>query len=277
MKKRLSGLALALFYPLLNTLLQFVVQFVPALFAALLLPRAGSLHSLYLENFLGDLSAAWLPIFAVSSGLFLLIVGLIFHKRGVSLGQMLFSRPLTARQGVLCLLLGLSMYLFTAQLLEIVPFPESWMQRYTETWENFEQSLSVSSFLLYTLLLAPVMEEIIFRGLTLPALRTAMPVWSAVLLQAVLFGAFHMNMMQFSYALLPGVVLGLAGVLTGSLRGPVIMHIVYNSAGFFVGDFIPPPAPWGYALLAVFLMLSTVLLILLRNPTDASQPSRPAL
>ena len=52
---------------------------------------------------------------------------------------------------------------------------------------------------LYSVLIGPVCEELIFRGLTLKYAKRAMPFWVANFLQALLFGVFHMNMIQDVY------------------------------------------------------------------------------
>ncbi len=42
----------------------------------------------------------------------------------------------------------------------------------------------------------PVCEELVFRGVTMRLVRRALPFWAANLMQAVLFGIFHMNWIQ---------------------------------------------------------------------------------
>ena len=265
MKKRVACLLLAAAYPLLNLLLQTITQLVPALYASVSILHGGGLGSLYRNAFADHLAEAWPLVFLISSGLFLLIVGILFRRRGLSLRRLLFPRPPAWRELSLCLLLGFFLFLLTTQLLAVAFLPEQWVTSYEETWADFENGMSLSSLLLYTLLLAPVMEELIFRGLSLHALRQTAPVWLAVLLQAVLFAAYHMNLLQFAYALIPGAVLGFAGVFTGSLWGPIAAHILYNCAGFWSGALKMPEAPWGYGLLILFLGLCALCLLLLRR------------
>ena len=62
--------------------------------------------------------------------------------------------------------------------------------------------------LLATGLCAPVLEEIIFRGLILTSLERGMPSWAALLLSAFLFGICHGHPVWAAYAAIFGVVLG---------------------------------------------------------------------
>lgn len=49
---------------------------------------------------------------------------------------------------------------------------------------------------IYAVILGPVCEELVFRGVTMRLVRRALPFWAANLMQAVLFGIFHMNWIQ---------------------------------------------------------------------------------
>ena len=62
---------------------------------------------------------------------------------------------------------------------------------------------------LSTLLMAPLSEEIIFRGITMNLSKKAFRYfWLANIIQAVLFGIAHMNWIQGSYAFFLGLALG---------------------------------------------------------------------
>ena len=62
--------------------------------------------------------------------------------------------------------------------------------------------------LVYSVILAPVIEETVFRGLVFRYARHAMPFWFANILQAALFGFVHMNLVQGIYAFAMGLFLG---------------------------------------------------------------------
>ena len=69
-------------------------------------------------------------------------------------------------------------------------------------------SMPLIYMLLATGLRAPVLEEIIFRGLILTSLERGMPSWAALLLSAFLFGICHGHPVWAAYAAIFGVVLG---------------------------------------------------------------------
>lgn len=86
-------------------------------------------------------------------------------------------------------------------------------------------------------ILAPVMEEFVFRKLIID--RTARYGEKvAVFLSALTFGLFHMNLFQFFYAFGIGLVLGYLYVRTGRLRYTVLIHGIVNFMGAVVAPLV---------------------------------------
>jgi len=78
--------------------------------------------------------------------------------------------------------------------------------------------------------LAPVLEEMLFRGIILRAFLLQYTRWNAIFGSALLFGFAHLNIYQFVVAFMLG---GLAGWLyerTRSLIPCIALHAFYNSA-----------------------------------------------
>ena len=85
----------------------------------------------------------------------------------------------------------------------------------------------------FGILIAPVVEEIIFRGFIFAILDKVWGVGVAVLGSGLLFGAIHMpqlwgGWMQIALLVVVGVVFGLARARTGSLVPSLLMHVCYN-------------------------------------------------
>jgi membrane protease YdiL (CAAX protease family) len=77
------------------------------------------------------------------------------------------------------------------------------------------------------ILVAPVMEELIFRKVLFERLR---PYGNgfAVIATAVLFGLYHGNLEQIPYAVLAGLFLGTIMAITGDIRITMMFHFVNN-------------------------------------------------
>ena len=122
---------------------------------------------------------------------------------------------------------------FTSILIGVVStvFP-SWLEAYEELMESAGMGNEITIFMMiYSVLLAPISEELIFRGVTMRIARRAFPFWIANIIQAVLFGAFHMNMLQGVYAFVLGLILGYICERGGSIYLSIIFHFFFNLWG----------------------------------------------
>lgn len=92
--------------------------------------------------------------------------------------------------------------------------------------EQVSGSSDTFSMFLYASVLAPLWEELMFRGWILRTLRPYGKRF-AILGSAVLFGLFHGNLLQAPYALLVGLLLGYITV-EYSLFWAIILHMFNN-------------------------------------------------
>lgn len=97
--------------------------------------------------------------------------------------------------------------------------------------------------LLYALLFGPIAEELVFRGAILDQLHLAFPFWMANLLQAALFGLYHMNLIQGLYAFAWGILLGLIRQAMGSILANSLAHMLFNSTNYLLNWMFPSGEP----------------------------------
>lgn len=91
-------------------------------------------------------------------------------------------------------------------------------------------------------ILAPLAEEIVFRGAvlrTLLHLFHARYHWVAIALSAIVFGLVHGNAAQFVHACLMGLALGWLYYRTDSLLPGLVLHWVNNSVAFVACNLMP--------------------------------------
>lgn len=92
--------------------------------------------------------------------------------------------------------------------------------------ESVSGDADTFSMFLYSAILAPVAEEVLFRGYVLRSLRPYGKRF-AILCSGILFGLFHGNLLQTPYAILMGLVLGYVAV-EYSIRWAVVLHMFNN-------------------------------------------------
>ena len=117
-----------------------------------------------------------------------------------------------------------------------------------------------------TLILPPIVEETIFRGLILQYLgRAGAGFVVANLIQAVLFGVFHMNLVQGIYTALLGFLLGWLAYRYDSILVPMLLHAIFNLFGTVLVDlesrFLPDIVLTLIILVSVPLLIVTILMI----------------
>lgn len=81
-----------------------------------------------------------------------------------------------------------------------------------------------------TLLMAPLVEELCFRGLLLPALRPRLGPAGAVAVSATVFALLHLDALAFPGLLLFGVLSAVLALRTGRLGPSLAFHAGFNLA-----------------------------------------------
>lgn len=124
-------------------------------------------------------------------------------------------------------------------------------------------------------LLPAVMEELLFRGVVLHALRPAGEK-TAVWISALLFMAAHGSLSQWLPALAAGLLLGAVTFYTGTLRWAVLLHLCNNVIAWLTAYHSSPLTT--IVLPAVLLVLGAASVPALRRlPRRTPQQGTPAL
>ena len=91
-------------------------------------------------------------------------------------------------------------------------------------------------------ILAPLAEEVVFRGAILRTLLGIMSKknhWVAIMISAAIFGIVHANLAQFINALLMGLILGWMYYRTKSLVPGILLHWVNNTMAYVLTNIMP--------------------------------------
>lgn len=125
-------------------------------------------------------------------------------------------------------------------------------------------------FTIFTIaILAPVVEEFMFRGVLLKRMIGKTSVWGGILISSLLFGILHLDVIG---AFLFGVVASLLYLRTNNLLIPILLHIINNSLAA-AAMFLAPTWPESIAIFdladiyskatpnAVLLGISAVLML----------------
>ena len=109
----------------------------------------------------------------------------------------------------------------------------------------------------WAVLIAPIFEEILFRGALLKNL-SRYGNWFAVITSAVLFGLAHGNIAQMLYATALGIALGMVFVKAGSVIPCIIMHFSINFLGITISTFFSKDTMGVVALLGMLVLAALI-------------------
>ena len=105
---------------------------------------------------------------------------------------------------------------------------------YNEVAKTISSSTDSIFSLISIIVLIPICEEIVFRGVIFGYLKKRYNLIVSLIIQALAFGFMHGNIVQGIYTFILGLVLGIIYIYTNSLYGSMLMHIIYNLLGSVV-------------------------------------------
>ncbi len=91
---------------------------------------------------------------------------------------------------------------------------------------NFELQLYLAAS---AIIIAPLGEEVLFRGFLYPCLKVRIGRIAAILLSSISFGAVHMSLAQLPILTFFGILLCLAYERSHSLWLPITLHAIFNT------------------------------------------------
>lgn len=89
-----------------------------------------------------------------------------------------------------------------------------------------------------TALLAPIAEELLFRGIVLERAKRSFGAVGCIALTAVIFALYHMNLIQGVYVLPLGIFTGYVAYKYNSIILPIIVHMLNNILGIIIASII---------------------------------------
>ena len=121
---------------------------------------------------------------------------------------------------------------------------------------------------LYVIVLGPIGEELIFRGVAMKNFRRIMPFAFANILQAILFGIYHMNLMQSLYTIAAGLLFGLIAEKGGRIIDSILAHMIFNLLGITGLLYLWADSPYFQFIWMPVMVLTLILGSMILFPGD---------
>ena len=157
-----------------------------------------------------------------------IIFGLFQRKNRSPKGTRLLKFGL-AKLDFVIILWGTIIVLATGVVIEplLNLFPETYLDR-------LGNIMAAGGWMIFTsIVIAPIMEEILFRGILQDALMRKYGVFVGILIASAVFGIVHIIPQQVVNAFMIGIVLGYIYYRTGALLPVILIHCINNAISYF--------------------------------------------
>lgn len=156
-----------------------------------------------------------------------------FYFREVKVKRYIKFKRVSLIEAVLSLTMAVGFRILTGAYLMWSQMSVPVLQR---SIENAQQSYNFNtmttfcaiSVVLSVCVVAPVFEEILFRGIVLKELGDAMPAAAAIVFQALLFGISHAVLAQSIFAAVYGIILGAVYLKCRNISVVILAHMFFN-------------------------------------------------
>lgn len=124
--------------------------------------------------------------------------------------------------------IALGMNVVLSVVIGYFPWPQGWMEAYMENSSIIDGSLMSW---LAAVVMAPLLEEIVFRGLVYTRLKKGMPAIAAAIVASLAFGLCHSGIIWMIYATALGLVMTWIFEKYQSLLANILFHLAFNLMG----------------------------------------------
>jgi membrane protease YdiL (CAAX protease family) len=154
-----------------------------------------------------------------------------FKGNGMRRDFGVWARPFDLLLGTICGWVG------QVAILSIVYVPLQWFtdisaEEFSEpAQEMADKATGIGGVVLLVLIVgigAPIVEEIFYRGLLQRSLIRRLGVGWGIALASILFGAAHLQLLQFPALALAGALFGILAHRAGRLGPAIVAHVVFN-------------------------------------------------
>ncbi|MCX0386941.1 CPBP family intramembrane metalloprotease [Clostridium perfringens] len=189
------------------------------------------------------------PLVLIGDVITLILIALIFLPTEYRIKDRINIKKIPMKEYFNILVLGIGI---TILLLFLSGILTKLIPSYKEVVNQLATSRASVLQLIITIVLIPIYEEIFYRGIIFGYLRKNFNIIMAIVVQALVFGVMHLNLVQGIYTFILGIVLALIYMYSESILGNITVHIIFNLLGILI---IPK-------LLSNILSINIVLLIM---------------
>lgn len=213
-------------------IISFGISIVLAVVAILSVMKPDGTYDMmaYMNKFNGMFSD-WLYVIMIVSGILTIlvfwIVTLIRKKKFMREASLVKFKPSTVAPIVIG---GIAFNFFISYCMSLIPFPQAWIDSYEASSSELLGGAGVLMWI-SVVIMAPLVEELTFRGFMYSRLKTGMAKWIAMVIISLVFGMVHGTIIWAIYTFVFSLALICILERTKSLWGCILFHMAFNLVG----------------------------------------------
>lgn len=227
MKDFFKGLGKGILYFLLYLGIQTAVSFVYTIIYMISIIVTDFNALMDMDFLLNEVLTHTTMISLLSNVVAALVIWLVFVIRKKNFFHEIQLKKSSIKYIVLTLFIGISFSFVADYIIGLIPFPSILTESFEANYALTSAGNPVINFIAVAVL-APIVEEVFFRGLVYTRMRKGMCAPAAIILSAVVFGLAHGEIIWMLSAFSMGVVLAWVFEKTGSLLPCIAIHLVNN-------------------------------------------------
>lgn len=176
------------------------------------------------------------PIMIASYAIIILVLSLFFVILKTSIFKVTKMRITKVRYLIDGALLGIGLYGIFQVAVSLLTYvlPKEIIESQSAHSSTI-LSGGITLAVIYTVFVAPLCEELVFRGLMTSSLEGGMKKPFAVLITAILFSLVHLpSLIALGYTFLLGLILGFVYIKTKSLFPCILLHMAFNASNYLL-------------------------------------------
>ncbi len=202
------------------------------------------------------------PISIVAAIFTLLVYFLIFKLRRKKFCEEVGISKMNGLNYPIAIILGITLNFLVMGIFAVLPIPEKLMEDYANASAPILENAMAPAAIIFTVIITPLFEEIVFRGLIYSRLKRCMPMLGAMILSSFVFGAMHgTSVVWVTYACVFGFFLAWIYEKCESLLASILLHMGFNAVGILTA--VLPEEIAGYVVLALVVVSVPVSVLLI--------------
>lgn len=274
MGNKLKSFFAALGYLLMAFIIQVLVSVIGGMLIGLqyVYKQSNNMEQQGMTNVVNEVAGKLNYILLISSIVTVLIFLIIYAIRKKKLTEEILLKKTKPMNMVIAVLIGTSVWLFNSGILVLLQLNGLLMEQFQGMNEILNPLTEGNLFIMVLTIgiVAPFAEEFLFRGVIYRTLSKNISIPVTIIIQGVLFGIYHGNLIQGVYASLLGIIFGFITHKTQSLWPAIIAHMTNNTIAVIIpevmGDIFNTTSCMIFVIIGLIGTTITIFFINKNNP-----------